>query len=118
MPYKGVALLLRDDQRGKSAAPPFDLGNSIPLSGPCPDERWHVSAQCPPCDECGEDQRVDYSFHLEASVLLTLSSTSLSGGQLPLSITGLFTTIYDGHQLRWFISSPPRRAAASNITVL
>jgi hypothetical protein len=38
MPNKGVALLLRYDQRGKSTAPPFHLGNPIPLSGPCPDE--------------------------------------------------------------------------------
>src|SRR5262249_6338474 len=38
MPDKGVALLLRDDERGKSAAPTFRLGNPIALSGPCPDE--------------------------------------------------------------------------------
>src|SRR5262245_16670293 len=38
VPDEGVALLLRYDQRGKSAAPSFDLGNAIPLSGPGSDQ--------------------------------------------------------------------------------
>src|SRR5262249_33981051 len=38
VPDEGVPLLLRYDQRSKSAAPPFDLGNAIPLSGPGPDQ--------------------------------------------------------------------------------
>src|SRR4029453_6102081 len=55
-PDKGVALLLRYDKRGKSTAPPFGLGNPIPLSSPCPDQRRLISAQRLLRDQSGEDQ--------------------------------------------------------------
>jgi hypothetical protein len=48
MPCKGAALLLRYNQRGKATAAAFDLGNPIPLSAPCPDERWLRQRQVQP----------------------------------------------------------------------
>jgi hypothetical protein len=69
MPDKGVARLLRDDERGKSAAPPFRLGNPIALSGPCPDEGYAISAERRRCDKGGDDQRTGQCFHPEASKL-------------------------------------------------
>jgi hypothetical protein len=65
------------NKRGKSTAPPFDLGNPVPLSNPCPDQRWFVSAQCLLRDESGEDQCTDQGFqrfHVGASMLPILST--------------------------------------------
>src|ERR1700704_4622683 len=72
MSFERIALLLRYDERREAAAPAFDLGDPIPLAGPCADERWCLGTERRRCGESGEDQRTDDCFHLIASLLRAL----------------------------------------------
>src|SRR5262245_31934754 len=61
---KGVALLLGDDQRGEAAAPPFVLGDAVPLASPRADKGHCISAERRRRNEDGKDRRIQERLHV------------------------------------------------------
>jgi hypothetical protein len=72
---EGIALLFGYNQRREAAAPPFNLGDSIPLAGPGADQGHRTRAEYRRRSENGECRCIEKSPHVEPPCLPTLSKS-------------------------------------------